>query len=141
LQAALGANAQPLARHEQSTGLLVSGLAARADYADAAVAVLTSPGHDGKTYGLAGDEAYTLAQLAAEISRQSGKAIPHKNLPEADYAAALAGFGLPAGLAQAIASWDVSASKGALFDDGRQLSKLIGRPTTPLSAVVASALA
>jgi NAD(P)H dehydrogenase (quinone) len=115
--------------------------AARADYADAAVAVLTSPGHDGKTYELAGDEAYTLAQLAAEISRQSGKTIPYKNLPEADYAAALAGFGLPAALAQAIAGWDAGASKGALFDDGRQLSKLIGRPTTPLSTVVASALA
>jgi NAD(P)H dehydrogenase (quinone) len=115
--------------------------AARADYADAAVAVLTSPGHDGKTYELAGDEAYTLTELAAEVSRQSGKTIPYKNLPEADYAAALAGFGLPAGLAQAIAGWDVSASKGALFDDGRQLSKLIGRPTTPLSAAVAAALA
>lgn len=114
--------------------------AARADYAAAAVAALTTPGHDGKTYELAGDSAYTLADLAAEISRQSDKAIPYKNLPPADYAAALAGFGLPAGLAQAIAGWDVDASNGALFDDGRQLSRLIGRPTTPLAASVAAAL-
>ena len=114
--------------------------ATRADYAEAAAVVLTSAGHDGKTYELAGDEAYTLTDLAAEISRQSGKSIPYKNLPEADYAAALAGFGLPAGLAQAIAGWDVSASKGALFDDSRQLSKLIGRPTTRLAAAVAAAL-
>lgn len=114
--------------------------ATRADYAEAAAVVLTSAGHDGKTYELAGDEAYTLTDLAAEISRQSGKSIPYKNLPQADYAAALAGFGLPAGLAQAIAGWDVSASKGALFDDSRQLSKLIGRPTTPLATTVAAAL-
>lgn len=114
--------------------------ATRADYAEAAAVVLTSAGHDGKTYELAGDEAYTLTDLAAEISRQSGKSIPYKNLPEADYAAALAGFGLPAGLAQAIAGWDVSASKGALFDDSRQLSKLIGRPTTKLATTVAAAL-
>ena len=114
--------------------------ATRADYADAAVAVLTQPGHVGKTYELAGDEAYTLEDLAAEISRQTGKAIPYKNLPEADYAAALAGFGLPAGLAQAIAGWDIAAAGGALFDSGRQLSKLIGRPTTPLSVAVADAL-
>ena len=114
--------------------------AARADYAEAAAVVLTSTGHDGKTYELAGDAPYTLSDLAAEISRQSGKVIPYKNLPEADYAAALTGFGLPAWLAQAIAGWDVSASQGALFDDGRQLSRLIGRPTTPLSAVVAAAL-
>ena len=114
--------------------------AARADYAEAAAVVLTSTGHDGKTYELAGDAPYTLSDLAAEISRQSGKVIPYKNLPEADYAAALTGFGMPAWLAQAIAGWDVSASQGALFDDGRQLSRLIGRPTTPLSAVVAAAL-
>ena len=114
--------------------------ATRADYADAAVAVLTGAGHEGKTYELAGDEAVTLADLAAEISRQSGKDIPYRNLPEADYAAILAGFGLPEAFAKGIASWDVDASKGALFDDGRQLSALIGRTTTPLSAAVAAAL-
>ncbi len=114
--------------------------ATRADYAEAAVAVLAGDGHEGRTYELAGDEAYTLSDLAAEISRQTGKDIPYKNLPEADYAKALAGFGLPDGLAQAIASFDVDASAGALFEDGRQLSRLIGRPTTPLSAAVAEAL-
>lgn len=114
--------------------------AARADYAEAAAVVLTSPGHEGKTYELAGDTSYTLTDLTAEISRQSGKAIPYKNLPEADYAAALISFGLPEGFARAIAGWDVGASKGALFEDGRQLSGLIGRPTTPLSKVVADTI-
>jgi NAD(P)H dehydrogenase (quinone) len=114
--------------------------AARADYADAAVAALTGEGHAGKTYELAGDQSFTLKDLAAEISRQSGKTIPYKDLPVAEYAAALAGHGLPEGVAKAIAGWGVDASKGALFDEGRQLSKLIGRPTTPLSASVAAAL-
>jgi NAD(P)H dehydrogenase (quinone) len=110
--------------------------AARADYAEAAVVVLTGANQQGKVYELAGDEAYTLSDLAAEISKQTGKTIPYKNLPEGDYAAALKSFGLPAGLADAIAGWDVSASKGDLFDDGKQLSKLIGRPTTPMAEVV-----
>lgn len=115
--------------------------AARADFAEAAVAVLTSEGHQGKTYELAGDTAYTLTDLAAEISKQTGKAIPYKNLPENDYAAALKSFGVPEGFAFAIAGWDVSASKGDLFDDSHQLSKLIGRPTTPISQTVKEALA
>ncbi len=115
--------------------------AARADYAEAAVAVLTGAGQEGKVYELAGDNAYTLAELAAEISRQTGKDIPYKNMPEADYAAALVGFGLPRDLAAAIAGWDASAARGALFDDGRQLSALIGRPTTPISDSVKAALA
>lgn len=59
---------------------------------------------------------------------------------EAAYAAALAGAGLPAELAKAIASWDGAAAKGALFDEGRQLSRLIGRATTPLSEVIALSL-
>ncbi|RXF70616.1 SDR family oxidoreductase [Arcticibacter tournemirensis] len=114
--------------------------AARADYADAAVAVLTGEGHQGKTYELAGDEAWTLSDLAAEVSRQTGKNIPYKNLSQSDYATALVSFGLPQELAQAIARWDVSASQGALFDDTRQLSALIGRPTTTLSETVREAL-
>ena len=114
--------------------------AAREDYADAAVAVLTREGQQGRTYELAGDHAYTLFELAAELSRQSGKDIPYKNLPEAEYAAALTGFGLPEALAKAIAGWDVSASRNDLFDNGHQLSALIGRPTTPLSVTIARSL-
>jgi len=113
---------------------------ARSDYAEAAVAVLTSEGHKGKTYELAGDKAYTLTDLAAEISRQTGKTIPYKNLSEAEYAKVLVGFGLPAPVAQAYAAFDTGAAQGALFDDGQQLSKLIGHPTTPLATSVANAL-
>src|SRR5579859_1591398 len=115
--------------------------AARVDYAEAAAAVLTSEGHDGKTYELAGDKAYTLSDLAAEISRQTGRDIPYRDLGETEYAAALASFGLPENAARAYASFDVAAALGALFDNGRQLSQIIGRPTTPLAVSVAEALA
>ncbi|PVY37328.1 SDR family oxidoreductase [Pontibacter virosus] len=114
--------------------------ATREDFAEAAVAVLTCEEHDGKVYELAGDEAFTLSEFAAELSRQSGQDIPYKNLPEADYAAALTSFGIPEEMAKAIANWDISVSKGDLFDDSRQLSKLIKRPTTPLPDAVGGAL-
>ncbi|MBY0137430.1 SDR family oxidoreductase [Paracoccus yeei] len=117
----------------------VSG-AARADYAEAAARVLAEGGHAGQTYELAADDAWTLADLAAEISRQSGRDIPYVDLPEAEYAAALVKAGLPEGLAAAIAGWDAGAAQGALFDDSRALSGLIGRPTTPLADVVRAAL-
>lgn len=115
--------------------------AARADFADAAVVVLTTPGHEGKVYELAGDSAYTLAELAAEISRQTGKDIPYMDLPPADYTAALTAAGVPAPWPDALPSIDLEVAKGALFDDGRTLSKLIGRPTTSLKDSVAAALA
>lgn len=114
--------------------------ATRADYAEAAAVVLTTENQAGKTYELAGDNAYTLTEFAAEISRQSGKTIGYVNLPETEYKNALLGAGLPAFLAELLANSDTGVTQGALFDESHQLSQLIGRPTTPLAAVVAVAL-
>ncbi len=114
--------------------------ASRADFAAGIVAVLTGKDQQGKVYELGGDNAFSLADLAAEISRQSGKTIPYKNIPEADYAAALASHGVPEGFAKLIAGWDTATSKGALFTTRRDLSTLIGRPTTPLAETVKAVL-
>ena len=114
--------------------------AARTDYAEAAAAVLAGESRAGRIYELAGDTSYTLSDFAAELSRQSGKSIPYKNLTEEDYKAALVGAGLPEIFATLYADSDAGAAKGALFDDGRQLSALIGHPTTPLATVIAAAL-
>jgi len=120
-------------------GGLVSS-AARADYAAAAAVVLTRPDQAGRVYELAGDESYTLFDLAAEISRQTGKAIAYRNLSQEDYRAALVAAGLPEGLAAMLADSEAGIARGGLFDDRRQLSRLIGRPTTPLAALVKAAL-
>lgn len=114
--------------------------ATRADFAEAAAHVLTTDGHVGKTYELAGDEVFTLSDLAKEVSKQAGKEVVYQNLPEEEYAALLVQVGLPEGVAQFLAGSHVSTEKGDLFDDGHQLSKLIGRPTTTLSAVVSQLL-
>ncbi|TNV19633.1 SDR family oxidoreductase [Buttiauxella sp. B2] len=106
--------------------------ATRADYAAAAAKVMTQDNQAGKVYELAGDNGWTLAELAAELTKQSGKTVVYQHLPEADFKAALLGAGLPEGLAALLANSDVGASKGGLFDDRRQLSELIGRPTTTL---------
>lgn len=107
--------------------------ATRAYYGAAAARVISEDGHAGKTYELAGDAGWTLSQLAAELAKQSGKKVVYQNLSEADFAAALKGVGLPAGLADMLADSDTGASKGGLFDDSHTLSKLIGRPTTSLA--------
>jgi len=114
--------------------------AARADYAAAAAVVLTSERQAGRTYELAADTAFTLADLATEVSRQSGKAVAYNDLPPEAYEGVLANAGIPADLAALLADADVAASRGALFDDGGELSKLIGRPTTSLETLVAAAL-
>lgn len=115
--------------------------AARADYAEAAVRVLTAAKPQaGRIYELAGDASYTLAEFAAELSKQSGKAVAYRDLPQADYEAALVGAGLPGPFAALLADSDAGAAKGALFDDSHTLSQLIGRPTTPIAATISAAL-
>ncbi|MBD1259292.1 SDR family oxidoreductase [Maribacter polysiphoniae] len=114
--------------------------APRADYAEAAAIVITDEDNKGKTFELAGDTYYTLSDLAGIISEQSGKTIPYNNIPEDEYANILKNIGLPDGLALGLASWDVSASKDDLFDDSHELSKILGRPTTPIVESVKMAL-
>lgn len=115
--------------------------AARADYARAAAVVLTAAEDQaGKVYELAGDESYTLKEFAAQIAEQSGKPVIYTDLPEADYKGALLQAGLPEFVAELLANSDTAAAKGALFDSSRQLSRLIGRPTTPLASSIAEAL-
>ncbi|WP_446030050.1 SDR family oxidoreductase [Lelliottia amnigena] len=137
------ASAPPAIEHGVFIGAAGDGkiaAATRADYAAAAATVIAQDGHAGNVYELAGDSAWTLSELAAELSKQSGKPVTYQNLSEADFAAALKGVGLPAGLADMLADSDTGASKGGLFDDSHTLSKLIGRATTPLAESVKSLL-
>ena len=114
--------------------------AARADYALAAAIALTGQGQAGRTYELAADNAFTLAELAAEVSRQSGKTVAYNDLSPEVYEGVLTNAGLPAPFAALLADADVAASQGALFDDSASLSKLIGRPTTTLEALISAFL-
>lgn len=114
--------------------------ATRADYAAAAARVVSEEGHAGKVYELAGDDAWTLSQLADALTHQSGKKIVYQNLSQADFAAALKGAGLSDGLADMLANSDAGAAKGGLFDDSHTLRKLIGHPTTTLAESLRAAL-
>ncbi|EAB5276146.1 KR domain-containing protein, partial [Salmonella enterica subsp. enterica serovar 4,[5],12:i:-] len=105
-----------------------------------AARVIREEGHAGNVYELAGDDAWTLSQLADELTHQSGKKIVYQNLSEVDFAAALKGAGLPDGLADMLANSDAGAAKGGLFDDSHTLRKLIGRPTTTLTESLRSVL-
>lgn len=114
--------------------------APRADYAAAAATVLLAENQAGKLYELAGDSAYTLGELATMIGQQSDKAVTYINLPQEEYKNALVDAGFPEPFAALLADSDVGASKGGLFDESRQMSQLIGRPTVPMMELVKTAL-
>jgi NAD(P)H dehydrogenase (quinone) len=113
--------------------------ATRADLAEAAAIVLAEAGHTGKTYELGGS-AFTQADLAAEVTRQTGTSVVYRDLPEADYAQALAGNGLPQDFAGLLADTSTAASRGDWYTDSDDLARLLQRPPTSLSEAVADAL-
>ncbi len=113
--------------------------ATRAEYAAAAVAVLTEKGHENTVYELGGDAPFTRAELAAEVGKQTGRTIDYHDLPEAEYEKILASFLPPEG-ARRSADAEAQAVDGALDDESHPLSRLLGRDTTPLAEVVANAL-
>lgn len=114
--------------------------ASRADYAAAAIAVLTQPGHEGKTYELAGDRSFAMHEFAAEVSTQAGQAVVYKNLSAADFAAALRNVGLPEMIVDVVVDASAKAAQGELESASRDLSQLIGRPTTSVAEAIRGAL-
>ncbi len=116
----------------------ISG-ASRADLAEAAAIVLTSDGHAGKTYELCGT-AFTMSDVAAAIARHTAKRLVYRDLPVDDYTKALAAAGLPALLAEIVADTSFATRRGDWHTDSTDLQRLIGRPSTPLTDVVATTL-
>ncbi|MDX3587002.1 SDR family oxidoreductase [Streptomyces europaeiscabiei] len=114
--------------------------ATRADYAAAAVAVLTGEGHENQTYELGGDVAWSFAEYAAELSGQTGKEIANNAVSVDVLTGILAGVGLPEPLPAILAGVDASIEKGELVVSSGDLSRLIGRPTTPIADSIAVAL-
>jgi NAD(P)H dehydrogenase (quinone) len=115
-------------------------IATRADLAEAAAAAITADDEDQQVYELGG-EGVTLSELAAEVSRQSGREVTYTDLPQDKYAEFLVGVGLPEAFAAVIADSDRGAAAGDLYTGTKDLEKLLGRPATPLADAVRAAVA
>ena len=110
----------------------VSG-AARKDFAEAAAVVVTSDGHAGKTYELAGAPALTYPEVAAQVGEVLGNDVEYVNLSVAEYEKSLVEAGLPADFAAGLAGADPVIEKGALYSESTDLQDLIGRPSTSVA--------
>lgn len=111
----------------------------RADYAEAAAAVLAGDDHAGAVYELGGP-AFTMAELAEVVSAETGKFVRYTDLSVQDYQAFLVRAGLPEPVAASIADGDRAIADGELYVDTADLEKLLGRPVTPLRTAVRAAV-
>jgi NAD(P)H dehydrogenase (quinone) len=135
------------AAQAKETGVLVASVgdgrvasASRADYADAAVAVLTGEGHTNAVYELSGDTAWTHSEFAAVLTDILGRDVVYTPLTEAEHLAALEAAGLDAGTAGFVVALDGNIRDGLLSETSGDLKALIGRPTTSLRDGLLAAL-
>jgi NAD(P)H dehydrogenase (quinone) len=115
--------------------------APRTDYAAAAAVVVNDDGHLNTAYELGGDTAWSFEEFAAEISRQTGTKVVHTSVTAAEHRALLTGAGLPGAYADILVDVDDAISRGMLSATPGDLRRLVGRPTTPIAATIAAALA
>lgn len=107
--------------------------AARLDYAEAAAVVLLDPAeHTGAVHELVGDQAWTYADLAADIGEVLGREVAYNDLSEQDHRSTLVGAGLDQVTAGFVVGIDTGIREGQLWAEPGLLAKLIGRPTTPI---------
>jgi NAD(P)H dehydrogenase (quinone) len=124
-------------------GAWVSGKifsAARADDAKVIATAALDVSHAGMVNALAGDTAHTMAKFAANVSNVVRKSIPYNDLSQDAYHDILVSFGLPQSFTFVLADSNAQAKDSALFDDSHTLSRLIGRPTSPISGPISDAL-
>jgi NAD(P)H dehydrogenase (quinone) len=106
--------------------------ASRVDYASAAATVLSQDQHINQTYELAGDESYTLDDVATWATALSGKPVVYQDLMEQDFATRLIQAGVPEDFARILANSDESVAQFGMYSQSKDLQKLIGRQTTPM---------
>jgi NAD(P)H dehydrogenase (quinone) len=112
--------------------------ASRKDYAEAAAVVLSEPGHIGQVYELSGDTAWSFAEFAETAAGIIGSPVALHSVTPEEHAVALAGFGLDEGTVGFVVALDGNIRDGLLGVTSGDLSRLIGRPTTPLAAGLAA---
>jgi NAD(P)H dehydrogenase (quinone) len=132
-------NYVPTLQQARETGVVAASAgngrvasASRRDFA-ATAAVLAGEGHEGAVYDLSGDTAWSFDELAAAVGELLGREVGYRRLTPEEHLAALLEAGLDEGTAGFVVALDGGIREGALALTTGDLSRLAGRPTTPLA--------
>jgi uncharacterized protein YbjT (DUF2867 family) len=101
------------------------------DVAEVAIAVLTSPGHEGKTYPLTGPESLSMAEVAEKLSATIGKTIRYVDVPPEEANKARLAAGMPPYLAEGLDELFAERRNGKESKVWPTIEEVFGRkPTT-----------
>jgi NAD(P)H dehydrogenase (quinone) len=103
----------------------------RAELAEAAAHVLTTQGHENKTYILTNTEATSFQDIAQHLSGHLGKHIDYQSPPVEEFQAILTQGGIPQGYIGLFTLWASAVAQGMLEVEDSTIASFLGRkPTT-----------
>lgn len=103
-------------------------------------AALTGEGHENRTYELGGDTAWNFPEFTAESGRQAGREVAYTPASVETHTELPVDTGMPDLYASIPAGADASFAYGELAGTSGELSRLIGRRTTPIANTIAAVL-
>ena len=98
------------------------------DIVDAAVAVLTGSGHEGKSYVLTGPEPISFSDVAATFARVLGKEVKYVNVPGEAAVQSMLGMGIPEWIAKGFSELSEGFSEGFAERTTENVAKVTGHP-------------
>lgn len=105
--------------------------ALREELAEAAAYVLTTAGHENKTYVLANTESTSFQDIAQDLSASLGKDIRYQSPPVEEFQAILTQAGVPAVYIGMFSMWASAVAQGMMNREDSTLAAFLGRqPTT-----------
>ena len=101
------------------------------DVASVAALVLTTRGHEGKTYELSGPQSITMPEAAAQLSEVLGSTVSYVDLTADEFRSGLIGAALPEWLVDGIVALYQLIREGHLATVTHFVEELTGRPARP----------
>jgi NAD(P)H dehydrogenase (quinone) len=115
--------------------------ATRDELAEAHAEILSTPGHENRTYSLGGSEAVSFADMAGILAAVKGQPVPFTSITAEEYTDGLVAKGTPRHVAEFLTNWVMAIEEGEFGYQSGDLERLLGRKTKTFREYLESTLA
>jgi NAD(P)H dehydrogenase (quinone) len=114
--------------------------ATRDELAEAHAVILSTPGHENKTYSLGGSDSVSFSDMANILADLKGQPVAFNTVTAEEYIDAKVALGLPRNVAEFITGWALAIGEGEFEYRSGDLERLLGRKTKTFREYIESIL-
>jgi NAD(P)H dehydrogenase (quinone) len=115
--------------------------ATRDEISEAHAEILSTQGHENKTYSLGGSDSVSFSDIAKILSELKGQPVEFTTITPEDYIDSIVAQGPPHHVAEFITSWVMAIEEGEFEQQSGDLEQLLGRKSQTFKEYIASTLA